>query len=135
MNKQSVSQSELKELLKKAENMTLEEIKDAEEKYAEVFKESEKVEKEKQDRLQKERKAKAAKAAEAKKIKYPFTMHIAGKNIETDHIFEEGKRYEEEEIRKKMLEHRYYDFSGKVSFEFLEKENVLLPIFQQHKKG
>jgi hypothetical protein len=34
-----------------------------------------------------------------------------------------------------MLEHQYYDFAGTVTFEFLEKENVLLPIFQQHKKG
>ena len=34
-----------------------------------------------------------------------------------------------------MREHQYYDFTGDVSFDFIENENVLLPIFRQHKKG
>lgn len=69
------------------------------------------------------------------KYKYPFIVHFGGRNIETDHIFAEGQSYTEEQIRKKMLEHRYYEFSGTVKFEYIKKENVLLPIFQQHKKG
>ncbi len=70
-----------------------------------------------------------------KKYKYPFIMHIAGRNIETDHIFEAEKEYTEKEITASMLAHQYYDFAGTVSYEYLQKENVLIPIFQQHKKG
>ncbi len=73
--------------------------------------------------------------AKPKTYKYPFILHFAGQNIETDHIFENGKEYEESEITKKMLEHQYYEFAGSVSYTFMEKENVLLPIFQQFKKG
>ncbi len=91
------------------------------------------------------RAAKKAKAQQAKtkaeqekkvpKYKYPFTIHLAGKNLETDHIFNADKEYKEDEIKTKMLEHQYYDFAGSVSFTYIEKENVLLPVFQQHKKG
>lgn len=73
--------------------------------------------------------------AKPKTYKYPFILHFAGQNIETDHIFENGKEYEESEITKKMLEHQYYEFAGSVSYTFMKKENVLLPIFQQFKKG
>lgn len=69
------------------------------------------------------------------RYRYPFVIHLAGANLPIDHIFENGKKYTEEEIREKMLQHQYYDFAGKVTFTYLEKENVLLPIFQQHKKG
>ncbi len=67
--------------------------------------------------------------------KYPFTLHFAGKNIEIDHIFHIDKEYKAEEIRAKMLDHQYYEFAGKVKFDYIQKENVLIPIFQQHKKG
>lgn len=67
--------------------------------------------------------------------KYPFILHFAGKNIETDHIFHIDKEYKAEEIRAKMLDHQYYEFAGKVKFDYIQKENVLIPIFQQHKKG
>lgn len=82
--------------------------------------------------------AKPKKKTEPKKetkYKYPFTIHFAGHNIETDHIFEEGKEYTEQEITKRMLEHQYYEFAGSVSYTYMKDENVLLPIFQQYKKG
>lgn len=82
--------------------------------------------------------AKKAEEEEAKKnpkYKYPFVLHYAGKNIDTDLMFENGQEYTAEEIRTKMLQHQYYEFSGKVSFEHLKDDNVLLPIFEQHKKG
>lgn len=70
-----------------------------------------------------------------KKYKYPFKLHFAGRNIETDHIFENDKEYKPEDITKKMLEHQYYEFAGSVSYTYIEKDNVLIPIFQQYKKG
>lgn len=73
--------------------------------------------------------------ADNKSFKYPFILHFAGKNVETDHIFEQDKEYKAEEIRTKMLDHQYYEFAGSVKFDYIEKENVLIPIFQQHKKG
>lgn len=81
------------------------------------------------------KKASKPKKEEVIKYKYPFILHLAGRNIETDHIFEEGKEYTEAEITTKMREHQYYDFAGSVKFEYIKEENVLLPIFQQHKKG
>lgn len=69
------------------------------------------------------------------KYKYPFILHQAGRNLEIDHIFENDKEYTSEEIRSMLLRHQYYEYSGKVKFEYISDENVLLPIFQQHKKG
>lgn len=66
---------------------------------------------------------------------YPFILHYAGNNIDTSMMFENGKEYTTEEIRTKMLQNQYYEFSGKVTFEYLKSDNVLLPIFEQHKKG
>lgn len=70
-----------------------------------------------------------------KSYKYPFTLHFAGHNVETDHIFKEDKEYTPAEITKKMLEHQYYEFAGSVTYTYIEKDNVLIPIFQQYKKG
>lgn len=72
---------------------------------------------------------------EVKKYTYPFIMHIAARNIDISHVFEEGKEYSEDEITKAMLEHQFYDFAGSVSYDFIESDNVLIPIFKQHKKG
>lgn len=83
---------------------------------------------------QKEKPVKKEKEPE-KTYDYPFILHFAGKNIETDHIFTPGEKYKEEEIRVKMLDHQYYEFAGKTKFEYIEKENVIIPIFEQHKKG
>ncbi len=66
---------------------------------------------------------------------YPFTLHYAGQNRDTDHIFENGKEYTAEEITKSMLNHQYYEFAGKVEYDYIKADNVLVPIFQQHRKG
>lgn len=118
------------ELLDKVDSMSLDEIKSVEEQIKPAY---DVVQKEKREKAIQETK----KNAEQKiaKYKYPFILHFAGHNIETDHIFENEKAYTSEEIRTKMLEHQYYEFSGEVDFKYLTKENVLLPIFQQHKKG
>lgn len=83
----------------------------------------------------KEKKKEGAKKSTSSKYKYPFIMHIAARNIDVSHIFEEGKEYTAQEITKAMLEHQFYDFAGEVTYEFMESDNVLLPIFRQHKKG
>ena len=82
-----------------------------------------------------EAKKKALEAKNNPKYKYPFVIHYAGRNIPTDHMFEHGQESTAEQIRTCMLENQFYEFSGKVKFEYLEKDNVLLPIFEQHKKG
>lgn len=70
-----------------------------------------------------------------KKYKYPFIMHIAARNVDVSHIFSEGQEYTADEITKAMLEHQFYDFAGEVTYDYIEEDNVLLPIFRQHKKG
>lgn len=80
-----------------------------------------------------EKKEKAS--ASGKSYLYPFVMHISAQNIDVSHIFEEGKEYSEKEITKMMLEHGFYNFSGNVTYDFIESDNVLVPIFQYHKKG
>lgn len=70
-----------------------------------------------------------------KQYTYPFRIYLEGRFLETDHIFEGGNPYTEKEITSKMLEHQYYEFSGKVTFDYIEKDNVLVPIFSQHRKG
>lgn len=115
--------SNYKDLLLKIDTMSLDEIKKVENEIAPAY---EKMLKEKKE---------VVKTPKVSKYTYPFTLHFAGRNIETDHIFENGIEYSAEVVRTKMLEHQYYEFAGKVDFEFLKDENVLLPIFQQHKKG
>lgn len=103
-------------------------------KYKPTFDQIEKEEKEAQ-KVADEAKKKAEEAKKNPKYKYPFVIHYAGRNIPTDHMFEHGQEYTAEQIRTRMLENQFYEFSGKVKFEYLEKDNVLLPIFEQHKKG
>lgn len=98
------------------------------------------IEKEKKKRLEEEKKIKKAQAQAAEekknpKYKYPFVIHYAGRNIETDNMFKHGVEYTADQIRTKMLENQYYEFSGSVTFEYLKDDNVLLPIFAQYKKG
>lgn len=69
------------------------------------------------------------------KYKYPFIMHYAGQNIDISHIFEHGHEYTSDEITKAMLNHQYYQFSAKVTYDYIAADNVLVPIFQYHKKG
>ena len=75
------------------------------------------------------------KASTGKSFTYPFTLHYAGRNLDISHIFVEGKTYTEAEITKAMLQHQFYEFSGDVSYDYIESDNVLVPIFKQHKKG
>lgn len=72
---------------------------------------------------------------ESVKYRYPFILHYAAQNLDVDHIFEEGREYTAEEITKRMLEHQFYEFAGKVNYDFRVDDNVLIPIFQQPKKG
>ena len=78
---------------------------------------------------------KEEKTQEAAKYRYPFILHYAAQNLTVSNIFEDGPEYTADEITKKMLEHQFYDFSGKVSYDFRADDNVLIPIFQQPKKG
>lgn len=70
-----------------------------------------------------------------KKYKFPFGIYIDYQLTDISHVFEEGKEYTEAEITKMMLEHRFYSFAGKVTYDYVEADNVLVPTFQQHKKG
>lgn len=74
-------------------------------------------------------------SASGKSYLYPFVMHINAQNIDVSHVFEEGKAYSEKEITKMMLEHGFYSFSGNITYDFIESDNVLVPTFQHHKKG
>jgi len=82
-----------------------------------------------------ENKASEKKTETGKKYTYPFVFHYAGRNLDVSHIFEEGKQYSSSEITKAMLQHQFYEFSGNVTYDFIESDNVLVPIFQQHRKG
>lgn len=72
---------------------------------------------------------------ESVKYRYPFILHYAAHNLDVSNIFEDGHEYTADEITKKMLEHQFYEFSGKVCYDFRAEDNVLIPIFQQPKKG
>ena len=78
---------------------------------------------------------KAEEKQEAVKYRYPFILHYAAQNLNVSNIFEDGHEYTADEITKKMLEHQFYEFSGKVSYDYRVEDNVLIPIFQQPKKG
>lgn len=71
----------------------------------------------------------------SKKYLYPFKIHFGGETRNVDHIFTEGTEYSEIEIKEAMLNHQFYEFSGEVSFDYRDKDNVLIPIFKHHKKG
>jgi len=83
----------------------------------------------------KETKAKNGNTKIDRKYKYPFQVYLAGRMLDVTHIFEENQEYTSEEINKKMLEHRYYEFAGQTTYDYIEADNVLVPTFQQHKKG
>ncbi|MFR5598914.1 MAG: hypothetical protein ACLTJB_04295 [Holdemania filiformis] len=102
------------------------------------LKEAKKPERKKEQKGSKEKKE-TKKAEESSKgtvkYRYPFILHYAAQNLDVDHIFEEGREYTAEEITKRMLEHQFYEFAGKVVYDYRSEENVLIPIFQQPKKG
>ena len=72
---------------------------------------------------------------DAKSFTAPFRIYLAAQKMDVSHIFEDGQSYTESEITKAMLQHGYYEFSGSVKYDFKESENILVPIFQQPKKG
>ena len=65
----------------------------------------------------------------------PFRIYLAAQKMDVSHVFEDGQTYTDTEITKAMLQHGYYEFSGSVKYDFIESENILVPIFQQPKKG
>lgn len=65
----------------------------------------------------------------------PFRIYLAAQKMDVSHIFEDGQSYASADITKAMLQHGYYEFSGSVKYDFVESENILVPIFQQPKKG
>lgn len=69
------------------------------------------------------------------KYQYPFRIYLAAQYLDIDRIFEEEKEYSEKEITDAMLNHGFYEFAGNVTYDFRKNDNVLIPIFQQHKKG
>ena len=73
--------------------------------------------------------------AGVKSFTAPFTIYLAAEKKDVSHIFEDGQTYSEDEITKAMLQHGFYEFSGNVKYDFVEEDNVLVPIFQQPKKG
>ena len=98
------------------------------------LKEAKKPDSKKEQKEKKETK-KSEELSETTKYRYPFTLHYAAQNLNVSHIFEEGHEYSEDEITKKMLEHQFYEFAGKVTYDFRENDNVLIPVFKQPKKG
>lgn len=98
---------------------------------------------EKQKKVTKQEKPKESKPKEVaktnssntKSYKYPFEIYLAAEKKDVSHIFEEGKSYTPQQVTKAMLEHGFYEFAGNVTYDFIEKDNVLVPVFQQHKKG
>lgn len=67
--------------------------------------------------------------------KFPFQIHFGGEMHEVSHIFTEEQSYTEKEITDTMLAHQFYEFSGSTSYKYIKEDNVLVPMFVQHKKG
>lgn len=78
---------------------------------------------------------KTEKKPDVKTFTAPFRIYLAAQKMDVSHIFEEGKSYTADDITKAMLQHGYYEFSGSVKYDLVESENILVPIFQQPKKG
>ena len=51
------------------------------------------------------------------------------------HVFQDEKEYSTDEISKEMLRHGFYDFSGSVSYDYIQDDNMLVVSFQKHAKG
>lgn len=72
---------------------------------------------------------------EKKSYTYPFEVYLAAEKRDVSYIFAEGQVYTEDQITKAMLEHGFYEFAGNVKYDYIQDDNVLVPVFQQHKKG
>ena len=134
---------EEQEAKKKAEESAKEDVKDT------VVKEVEKVEEAPKEADQQPAPvAKAEKQAteiaeESKKeastektYKYPFGVYSEGRLIDvSSYGFVEDQDYTEKEITDIMLKHRHYEFSGKMEYNFIKDDNVLVANAAQHRKG
>ena len=85
----------IEELLKKVDEMSLEEIKAANEEITPAYLKMSNIKKIQEKKKQETARKKAEEANKPKIYKYPFIIHMAGNNIETDHIFENDKNYTE----------------------------------------
>ena len=96
---------------------------------------------EKQEKPKKEAKPKAAKTdkkeakVKEKKYKFPFGMFFNHSEQDVTHVFQDEKEYSTDEIPKEMLRHGFYDFSGSVSYDYIQDDNMLVVSFQKHAKG
>ena len=95
---------------------------------------------EKQEKPKKEAKPKAAKTdkkeakVKEKKYKFPFGMFFNHSEQDVTHVFQDDKEYTADEISKEMLRHGFYDFSGSVSYDYIQDDNMLVVSFQKHAK-
>ena len=84
---------------------------------------------EKQEKPKKEAKVKE------NKYKFPFGMFFNHSEQDVTHVFQDEKEYSTDEISKEMLRHGFYDFSGSVSYDYIQDDNMLVVSFQKHAKG
>lgn len=76
------------------------------------------------------------KASTEKTYKYPFGVYSEGRLIDiSSYGFVDGQDYTEKEITDIMLQHRHYEFSGKMEYNFIKDDNVLVVTGKQHRKG
>ena len=116
-----------KETVVEVEKQATEEVKQAAEQATEVVEESKKEEK--------PAGKKSTKKTE-KTYKYPFGIYSEGRLIDvSSYGFVDGQDYTEKEITDIMLKHRHYEFSGKMEYNFIKDDNVLVANAAQHRKG
>lgn len=114
----------------KAEKQATEEVKQAAEQPTEVVEEPKKEEKPAGKKTPKK------KASTEKTYKYPFGVYSEGRLIDvSSYGFVEDQDYTEKEITDIMLKHRHYEFSGKMEYNFIKDDNVLVANAAQHRKG
>lgn len=84
----------------------------------------------------KKKSAKETKKKTEKTYKYPFGVYSEGRLIDvSSYGFVDGQEYTEDEITKIMLQHRHYEFSGKMEYNLIKDDNVLVANAAQHRKG
>lgn len=71
----------------------------------------------------------------SKKYTAPFHVYFSGSNHDENGMFEDGKQYTGAEITKIMLQHRFFEFSGEVGYDYDSDSNTVIAMFVQHKKG
>lgn len=114
----------------KVEKQATEEVKQAPKQATEVAEESKKEEKPASKKVPKK------KASTEKTYKYPFGVYSEGRLIDvSSYGFVEDQDYTEKEITDIMLKHRHYEFSGKMEYNFIKDDNVLVANAAQHRKG